>query len=120
MNFFSKHIEYVYVLSNPSFKEDILKVGMTTRTVEQRVSELNSPSSLPLPFKIERKYKTKFAQALERHIHNELRIFRVNSYREFFNVTLDQVDSIVSELDEDFIRTLELEKDFSELPIPIF
>ena len=31
---------YVYILTNPSFKEEIVKIGITSGTVEKRMKEL--------------------------------------------------------------------------------
>ena len=40
---------YVYILTNPSFREDWVKIGMSSVSVEQRVKQLDS-TGVPLPF----------------------------------------------------------------------
>lgn len=40
---------YIYVLTNPSM-EGLVKIGMTTRTPEERCAELSQATSIPTPF----------------------------------------------------------------------
>ena len=42
---------YVYILTNPSFKEDWIKIGKSSRPVNLRSKELDN-TAVPLPFKI--------------------------------------------------------------------
>lgn len=42
-----KELGYVYILTNPSFKEDWVKIGMCSTTVEQRVKKVDS-TGVPL------------------------------------------------------------------------
>ena len=84
----SKEPGYVYILTNPSFREDWVKIGMSSRPVTQRVSELDN-TSVPLPFDIYATMKTvKYTEA-EKHIHRYIERFtnlRIRDNREFFNI----------------------------------
>lgn len=40
---------YVYILTNPSFKEDWVKIGKSARPVDIRSKELDN-TAVPLPF----------------------------------------------------------------------
>ena len=40
---------YVYILTNPSFREDCVKIGKTRRPVNVRSAELDN-TAVPLPF----------------------------------------------------------------------
>ena len=42
---------YVYILTNPSFREDWVKIGKSSCPVDVRSKELDNPS-VPLPFEI--------------------------------------------------------------------
>lgn len=42
---------YVYILTNPSFKEDWIKIGKSTRPVNIRSKELDN-TAVPLPFEV--------------------------------------------------------------------
>lgn len=51
-----KELGYVYILTNPSFREDWVKIGKTTN-MEKRLKTLNSTAFL-LPFKVYATIKT--------------------------------------------------------------
>ena len=42
---------YVYILINPSFREDWVKIGKSSRPVDVRSKELDN-TAVPLPFEI--------------------------------------------------------------------
>ena len=48
---------YVYILTNPSFKEDWVKIGKSARPVDVRSKELDN-TAVPLPFEIFATMKT--------------------------------------------------------------
>lgn len=48
---------YVYILTNPSFREDWVKIGMSSRPVDVRSKELDN-TAVPLPFEIYATLKT--------------------------------------------------------------
>ena len=79
---------YVYILTNPSFREDWVKIGKSSRPVDVRSKELDN-TSVPLPFEIFATLKTvKFNEA-EKLIHRYIERFtnlRIRDNREFFNV----------------------------------
>jgi ribosomal protein S27E len=82
----------IYVLSNPRMP-GLLKIGCTTRTVEDRVSELNASTSAPAPFVIEAAFYTGHPHEDERKIHLQLANARLKD-REFFQVTVEKALSI--------------------------
>lgn len=79
---------YVYILTNPSFKEDWVKIGRSSRPVDIRSKELDN-TAVPLPFEIYATMRTvKFVEA-EKLIHRYIERFsnlRIRDNREFFNV----------------------------------
>ena len=84
----------VYVISNPSMP-GMVKIGLTTRTVQQRISELNRASGVPTPFKIEYVFEVSDCHAVEKAAHRELSRSRVASNREFFAVTPDEAKNVI-------------------------
>ena len=80
---------YVYILTNPSFKDDWVKIGRSSRPVHERSRELDN-TSVPLPFEIFATMKTtKFVEA-EKLIHRYIERFtnlRVRDNREFFKIS---------------------------------
>ena len=84
-----KEAGYVYILTNPSFKEDWVKIGKSSRPVDIRSKELDN-TAVPLPFEIYATLKTvKYSEA-EKLIHRYIERFtnlRIRNNREFFNVS---------------------------------
>ena len=79
---------YVYILTNPSFREDWVKIGKSTRPVDIRSKELDN-TAVPLPFEIFATMKTSKFNEVERLVHktiDRLTDLRIRQNREFFNV----------------------------------
>lgn len=90
---------YVYVISNiGAFGKDIYKIGMTRRLEPMdRVDELGD-ASVPFNFDVHAMIFTEDAPKLENALHKEFenkKVNMVNSRREFFNVTLEEIESVV-------------------------
>lgn len=77
---------YVYILSNISMP-GILKIGKTTRDVNQRADELYQ-TGVPTPFKVEFDIYCPDCGWVESKIHEALKNERVSVSREFFKVPL--------------------------------
>lgn len=78
---------YVYILTNPSFREDWIKIGKTTN-MEERLRTLYN-TSLPLPFEPFATLKTAKYNEAEKLVHHYIERFtnlRIEKKREFFNV----------------------------------
>ena len=92
---------YVYIISNTgSFGQDVYKVGMTRRWEPmERVKELGD-ASVPFPFDVHAMLFTENAPELEsapQESLNDRRINLFNSRKEFFHVSLDEVEKLVRE-----------------------
>lgn len=80
---------YVYILTNPSFKEDWVKIGKSSRPVDVRSRELDN-TAVPLPFEIFATIKTCKYEQVEKLVHktiDRLTNLRIRQNREFFNVS---------------------------------
>lgn len=83
-----KEAGYVYILTNPSFKEDWVKIGKSSRPVDIRSKELDN-TAVPLPFEIYATLKTVKYEQVEKQLHrmiDRLTDLRIRPNREFFNV----------------------------------
>lgn len=92
---------YVYVISNiGAFGEGIYKIGMTRRLVpEDRVDELGN-ASVPFKFDIHAMIFSNDAPGLESTLHrafSDRRVNMVNGRKEFFRVSLDEIEKVVHE-----------------------
>ena len=79
---------YVYILTNPSFREDWVKIGKSSRPVDIRSKELDN-TAVPLPFEIFATMKTVKYNEVEKLVHktiDRLTDLRIRQNREFFNV----------------------------------
>jgi len=90
---------HIYVISNlGSFGEHVYKVGMTRRWEPmERVKELGD-ASVPFPFDVHAMIYSENAPELESSLHqfmNEGRVNLVNQRKEFFQVTLDEIEKFV-------------------------
>ena len=84
----AKEPGYVYILTNPSFKEDWVKIGRSSRPVDVRSKELDN-TAVPLPFEIYATMRTEKYVEAEKLIHRYIERFtnlRIRDNREFFNV----------------------------------
>ena len=79
---------FVYILTNPSFREDWVKIGKSSRPVDVRSKELDN-TAVPLPFEIFATMKTTQYNEVEKLVHktiDRLTDLRIRQNREFFNV----------------------------------
>lgn len=103
---------HVYIISNiGSFGENVHKIGMTRRLEPtDRVKELGD-ASVPFQFDIHAMIYSDEAPRLENELHKAFTNKKVNmlNYRkEFFNVTLDEI--------EQQIKDIGIDAEFSRLP----
>ena len=90
---------YVYIISNiGAFCENVYNIGMTRRLdPQERVDELGD-ASVPFDFDIHAMIFSDDAPALENSLHKAFdskKANMVNKRREFFNVTLKEIEEVV-------------------------
>lgn len=93
---------HVYIISNiGSFGQNVYKIGMTRRLEPiDRVKELGD-ASVPFQFDVHAMIYSDEARTLEYELHKAFTDKKVNmlNYRkEFFNVTLEEIESKIAEL----------------------
>ncbi len=92
---------YVYIISNiGSFGDDVYKIGMTRRLDPmERINELGS-ASVPFNFDVHAMIFTDDAPKLEAALHRafeDKKINMVNTRREFFRCSLEEIKKVVKE-----------------------
>ena len=100
---------WLYVLSTRE-SPSLLKVGMTTRSVEERVKEINAATGVAIPFGVHRCWRVADPRAAEKLAHQTLDEFRVRDDREFFHLHFrDAVQRLDGAIQRDGleIRTLD-------------
>ena len=114
---------YVYVISNlGSFGNDVFKVGMTRRLdPQERIDELGN-ASVPFKFDVHSFIFSQDAVQLESDLHAALeskRVNKVNPRKEFFKVSLDDLEKLVEKYDPaaEFNRTMQAEQYYQSLSV---
>ena len=107
---------YVYIISNiGSFGDDVVKIGLTRRLdPDDRVRELGD-ASVPFGFDTHAMIYSEDAPGLEAALHKEFSDRRINASnlrKEFFRVTLDEVEGAVRVLapDANFFKDREAQE----------
>lgn len=102
----------VYIISNlGAFGDDVFKIGMTRRAEPQdRIDELGS-ASVPFPFDVHSFIFSDDAVGLENKLHkilNDRRVNKVNLRKEFFRISIDELEKMVMEIEPtaDFKTTM--------------
>lgn len=103
---------YVYIISNiGAFGKDVYKIGMTRRLEPmERIDELGD-ASVPFNFDVRAMIFADDAPKLENALHKAFenkKLNMVNQRREFFNVTLEEIEKVVK---ENFDKTVEFKKE---------
>lgn len=96
----TKEPGYVYILTNPSFREDWVKIGKSSRPVDVRSKELDN-TAVPLPFEIFATMKTVKYNEAEKLVHRYIERFtnlRIRNNREFFNVKPEEALEIFKDV----------------------
>lgn len=88
--------EYVYCMSNKSFNRDLVKIGWTKNEPKKRAQQLYT-TGVPNPFTIEFIIKTPDGRSLETRIHSYFSRCRENNSREFFNISVEELRTILTE-----------------------
>lgn len=104
---------YVYIISNiGSFGPDVFKIGVTRRLEPMdRINELGS-ASVPFKFDVHALIFSDDAFKLEAELHKyfaKQRINQVNSRKEYFNITIDEIKQVLE-------KYRNLTFDFHEVP----
>jgi len=87
---------YIYVLVNPSFRDDLIKIGLTrTKTPEERAKKLTSTTGVPNEFVVAYKKHVFDSDRMEKLVHKYLEPFRSNQRREFFVIPVERAINII-------------------------
>jgi hypothetical protein len=103
---------YVYILTNPAFKDNWVKIGMTSKTPDARAADLDN-TSVPIPYEVYATLKTSKYKEAEKFIHrmiDRLTDLRIRPNREFFNITPEEAYGIFEDIaklfdDSELVKT---------------
>jgi len=92
---------FVYIMSN-RMMPGIYKIGFTVRNPDERAKEVTAEVSLPLPFVVEKYWRTYDPFIVEQRIFRELAYCRVGEKHEFFEGDIEEIGKAIERL---LIRT---------------
>ena len=87
--------QWVYILSNPT-QPGLLKIGYTKKLPEERAKQISSATGVALPYKVEWAYQCFNGEMVEREGHHKLKAQRVNSSKEFFQISLEEAKETIN------------------------
>lgn len=97
---------WVYVLSTKQ-QPDIMKIGITHRSVSQRVKEINAATGVLIPYSARSVFRVKDASQAERDIFMLLREYRMREDREFFQLPFVEavkiIESYIAEAQQEYM-----------------
>ena len=102
---------FIYILSNPSFMDGMIKIGKSQKDPVFRKEELNS-SGVPEPFEVEYFAFVEDYDDVELNVHSKLDNRRPNKNREFFSCSIPEAILVIRQssrvkYEEVFNQTLE-------------
>lgn len=87
--------DIIYVLTNEAMP-GLVKIGLTTDSVESRLTQLSTASGVPLPFECYFAAEVQDSGKLEKTLHQLFSESRINPKREFFKVDPEKVVLAIS------------------------
>jgi hypothetical protein len=85
---------YIYMLHNPGHPVNLFKIGLTTKTVEERAKQLSGTPSVD-KFLIAHSWLVNDCIVAEKLVHEALFKFRINERREFFQIEFSEALKII-------------------------
>jgi hypothetical protein len=108
--------EWIYVLVNQSIP-GMVKIGMTTNTVEERAKQINSATGVPTPWIPVYKFRCYGSRYLEQEIHDYLVKDRVNMGREMFSINAITAQSVIEKLGVPYANALYVASEMSKVSL---
>ena len=87
--------QWVYILSNLTHP-GLLKIGYTKKLPEERAKQISSATGVALPYKVEWAYQCFNGEMVEREVHHKLKAQRINSSKEFFQISLEEAKETIN------------------------
>lgn len=107
---------FVYILINQHYKEDTLKIGMTTRNPQDRAWEMyDQASGVPGKFTVAFSRQVGNCELAEQLVHKHLGHYRLSEYREFFKISQEKAREIINRICDEVDSLLER---ITKIPVP--
>ena len=101
---------YIYILLNRAFQNDHYKIGMTTKTPEERARELSGATGVPRAFEVLYEQRVVDCHRAERLLHRRIHQYRSIGNREFFQIPLKAAIKALEGVADEIGRVDEVEE----------
>lgn len=98
----NRRVGWLYILRNPVFPKNLLKIGKTSRYPTERAEELGRRTGLPESFQLLHYIHVSDHHLAEQYAHQLLANQRYRPDREFFEVSLQQAVQVFDQVAEAF------------------
>lgn len=117
MNESESKVGYIYIAVSAGLADSVCKIGATTNSPLERARQLSASTSSVLPFTIAYSRRVADPFQIEAALHRQLEDYRVNESREFFNVPIHKVITLIEKYEEapELYRRKRVETPFAEL-----
>jgi hypothetical protein len=102
--------QFVYIMSNPSYDDDVLKIGWTRK---HHIKRSMQATGVPTSFVVEYVIFAQDGHELETQIHGHLKQYRIEDKRKFFKIAIDALREILTN-EMNLVLTCMSEHDDSE------
>jgi len=108
----------IYIVCNPTLGTDLVKIGKTNRSIDERLRELNGATTNLGKFEIVATIPTSNIDAAEAKCHSALGSLREQNNREFFRGDLERILAICQAVCEQYPPTGYIKPDIAQAQIP--
>ncbi len=95
---------YVYIMVSPALRQDVIKIGSTTRLPNRRAEEVSIGTGVPVRFFVAFELLVSDCRSIEKIVHERLASNRLSYNREFFDVPLNNAIAVINEVARSFER----------------
>lgn len=95
---------WVYILTNKTMP-NLVKIGFTSNTPDKRAKQISRSTGVPLEFSVAYAFKCFNAHAFEGELHRYLKDYRINTDREFFQISVNEAKEAILILGKRYIKS---------------
>lgn len=95
---------FIYIVRNPLHSDNTFKIGLTKKNVSERLYQLSNTSTPDKFYKVQ-EWNVRDCVKAEKEIHENLKDFRVDLRREFFDIEYSRAVEVINEI----VRKINLE-----------
>ncbi|WMX13218.1 GIY-YIG nuclease family protein [Aureispira sp. CCB-E] len=92
------NIGYIYVMRSAAHHKNVFKIGLASKSSQDRANSLSSSTSSPDKFHIVEEWLVSDCDKAEKEIHQTLDLYRYNPKREYFQLPYKEIRKVVDQI----------------------